>query len=1354
LNGGSTNDTVLLLNGTAEANSTVTLFDGATQLGTATANGVGVWSFTTATLTNGTAYNFTAKATDAAGNQGAASAAYAVTIDTTAPGTINLTSNSISENNSPNAVVATLSSTDATSVTYSLITGTGDTNNGSFSISGNQLLINNAANSEIQNIYSIRIRATDSAGNFTDAMKTINITDVDEFDVGTVADSNTATNTVAENALIGDVVGVTALAADADATNNTISYSLSSNPGGLFAIDSTTGVVTVAAALDRETAASHTITVKASSTDGSTNTSNFTVAVSDVDEFDVGTVADSNTATNTVAENALIGDVVGVTALAADADATNNTISYSLSSNPGGLFAIDSTTGVVTVAAALDRETAASHTITVKASSTDGSTNTSNFTVAVSDVNETPIGFPTTTLTSGTEDTNYTISESLLLQGFGDPDVGAVLSITNLNTINGTIGSPTGTTGSRQWTFTPTGNYNGTVSLTYDVSDGSLSLPNQSRTFALAVVEDEATGGVFSFTGTPAQASSLTATLNGAIDVDGTGIVSTSYKWQQFNTAWTDISGATSTTLDFNSNSFANQQVRVVATTTDSLNGTTEFTSAAQTVTNVINGTSGNDPSLIGTIYDDIINGLDGNDYLNGGIGTDILNGGKGNDVLDGAGDNTNADVFAGGEGNDSYGVYSPNTIITERADEGNDTVWTAVSYDLATKAANVENMYLVGALTGTGNSLGNVIVGFGADNHTIEGMGGNDYLYGDAGIDNIDGGDDNDYINGGAGADSLVGGLGNDTIDGGADNDNINGNAGDDYLIGGTGNDTINGGDDNDILDGGDNNDSLLGGNGNDALYGGAGNDTLNGEANNDILDGGDNNDSLLGGTGNDTLYGGAGNDTLKGEDNNDYLVGGAGNDSLVGGDGNDVLDGGGSGNTDLDTFEGGAGDDVYAIYNTITVITEDNGNGNDTIWTAVDYTLLDTARVETIYTVGALTVTGNSFDNTIIGFGGDAHTFNGGGGNDSLYGSTGIDNLNGDAGNDVIYGDAGNDTLDGGADNDYIDGGTDKDSIVGGSGNDTLLGGLGNDTLEGGDDNDNLNGGAGNDSLVGGEGNDLLDGAGDSAGLDTFAGGNGDDVYGVYNSTTTITETTTGGNDTIWTAVSYDLATKAANVENIYLVGTGTITGNSSNNVIVGFGADAHTLSGGAGNDYLVGGTGTDRLDGGIDNDYLIGDAGADYLDGGAGADTLSGGNGADEFAVRFGQSSVVANDSITDFAIGNDKIDLFSAVGIAAVPNSFSRASDNSTATSLSALVQSVYANADGAGNGLALGGAAIITSTSVGINGTYLVIDDGFGSTAAFGGNDLVINITGYNGSLPTVGTANGQIGSFFKVLPAV
>ncbi|WP_246337114.1 Ig-like domain-containing protein, partial [Sphingorhabdus rigui] len=79
-----TNQTsALTITGQAEANARVELFDGTTSLGTTTANASGAFSLDV-TLAAG-ARSITAKATDAAGNVGVASAALVVTVDTTPP---------------------------------------------------------------------------------------------------------------------------------------------------------------------------------------------------------------------------------------------------------------------------------------------------------------------------------------------------------------------------------------------------------------------------------------------------------------------------------------------------------------------------------------------------------------------------------------------------------------------------------------------------------------------------------------------------------------------------------------------------------------------------------------------------------------------------------------------------------------------------------------------------------------------------------------------------------------------------------------------------------------------------------------------------------------------------------------------------------------------------------------------------------------------------------------------------------------------------------------------------------------------------------------------------------------------
>ena len=79
-------------------------------------------------------------------------------------------------------------------------------------------------------------------------------------------------------------------------------------------------------------------------------------------------------------------------------------------------------------------------------------------------------------------------------------------------------------------------------------------------------------------------------------------------------------------------------------------------------------------------------------------------------------------------------------------------------------------------------------------------------------------------------------------------------------------GNDILYGGRFDDLLYGSDGNDQAFGGEGQDILYGGAGHDLLNGDYGDDFLYGNDGHDILVGGYGVDRLFGGAGQDLLMG--------------------------------------------------------------------------------------------------------------------------------------------------------------------------------------------------------------------------------------------------------------------------------------------------------------------------------------------------------------------------------------------------------------------------------------------------------------------------------------------------------
>jgi hypothetical protein len=217
---------------------------------------------------------------------------------TKSPTDIGLSNASLPENQPAGTTIGTLSTVDPNpgdTFSYSLVSGTGSNDNASFAIFGIELRSNATFNYEAKSSYNIRVQSTDSGGLTFEKAFTIILSDVDEFDVSPIGDDDSAENEVAENSPVGTVVGFAAVATDADGTA-TVSYSLVNDAGGRFAINPTTGVVTVARALDYETATSHTITVRATSTDGSTSELPVILNVLDVQEGTVlhGTAGNDN----------------------------------------------------------------------------------------------------------------------------------------------------------------------------------------------------------------------------------------------------------------------------------------------------------------------------------------------------------------------------------------------------------------------------------------------------------------------------------------------------------------------------------------------------------------------------------------------------------------------------------------------------------------------------------------------------------------------------------------------------------------------------------------------------------------------------------------------------------------------------------------------------------------------------------------------------------------------------------------------------------------------------------------------------------------------------------------------------
>lgn len=134
-----------------------------------------------------------------------------------------------------------------------------------------------------------------------------------------------------------------------------------------------------------------------------------------------------------------------------------------------------------------------------------------------------------------------------------------------------------------------TGQFNLSASATSLEAANGTSATSETLTFVVVVTSfDSAASGTLGVSGTAEEGGSLTASLNSVSDPDG-AISATTYQWQMLvDGIWTDIAGAGSATLGIPSDqSYAGQQVRVLATTTDAQGGATVFTGEAQAIANV-----------------------------------------------------------------------------------------------------------------------------------------------------------------------------------------------------------------------------------------------------------------------------------------------------------------------------------------------------------------------------------------------------------------------------------------------------------------------------------------------------------------------------------------------------------------------------------------------------------------------------------------------------------------------------------------------------------------------------------------------------------------------------------------------
>lgn len=310
------------------------------------------------------------------------------------PTALSLTPQSIAENLPAASTVGLFSTTDedvADTHTYSLVAGTGSTNNASFSISGKTLVASPSFDFETKSSYSIRVRTQDQIGASFEEVFVVTIVNVNEAATSITLSKNTVDENKGANFLVGLFSNNDPDAGDA------FTYSLVSGTGssgnGSFAIAG--NQLRSAVNFDFETQNSYSIRVRVVDRAGLSFERVFTINILNVNEG-AGSITLSS---DTILENELPGTLIGL--LATDDPDTNDPILFQFVSGAGSddnfLFKIQG--DMLQSAVTFDFEARNSYIVRIRATDLAGLFIESNFVINVLDVNDKP----TNILLSGTE---------------------------------------------------------------------------------------------------------------------------------------------------------------------------------------------------------------------------------------------------------------------------------------------------------------------------------------------------------------------------------------------------------------------------------------------------------------------------------------------------------------------------------------------------------------------------------------------------------------------------------------------------------------------------------------------------------------------------------------------------------------------------------------------------------------------------------------------------------------------------------------------------------------------------------------------------------------------------------------
>jgi Ca2+-binding RTX toxin-like protein len=376
-----------------------------------------------------------------------------------------------------------------------------------------------------------------------------------------------------------------------------------------------------------------------------------------------------------------------------------------------------------------------------------------------------------------------------------------------------------------------------------------------------------------------------------------------------------------------------------------------------------------------------------------------------------------------------------------------------------------------------------------------------------------------------------------------------------------------------------------------------------------------------------------GDGNRTITGSAKGDFIVLGKGSQTVLGLGGDDIVDAQRGDASSAYLIEGGSGDDLIAGNGLGSLFVKFSGNladyagslDADARAVVADLRIgspdgTDHIQGATQFAFADQTISYNQFLERFV-----AAIFEGTPGADVFAPS--LQQVV------VALGYDGDDQLTGASKDDFIDGGAGNDLLQGAGGKDTILGGAGNDRIVLGAANSGsaVDGGLGADTLA-------VSGAvtlNSLTGIEAleFVGGASLTLTGSQARNGLALNTAVSGTGAL--VINMDPGVSA--LTKLYAFsGTGvTVTINGTSGVdLMKLGNVSHTANGDDGVDQIKGGNAADTINGGTGNDKINGAGGADILTGGTGNDVF-------KYAKASDSGLGAAADRITDFAIGQDRM-----------------------------------------------------------------------------------------------------------------